>query len=192
MLIVSSFKTELMIMYNKLLLKFGEKTPAEEWVRRLDNPSVPHCFWKNEQIENFILKCEFLGKHPSKDVSDGVMNAIDEAIENSPSFDLSNDEILGLKRGEEPTASDYPSLLREIDDLEEYVQMVKDDESSKRADYILVLEIALSCIRKIRDPQTACVSKQNSNPTKETDTPDSLPKVKVKTKPKAFWPKPVI
>jgi len=155
---------------------------------------VPNCFWKDEKIENFLLKCELLGKHPSKEVAEGVLNIIESTRKNSPSFDLSNDEILGLSKDQRPLLLD--SLLRELDELDSYIQMVKEDAASKREDYISVLDTALSCMKKIKEQlsfhTTQAPTEETSGGTNDvsTEVSDSLPKVKAK--PKAFWPKPVI
>lgn len=184
-LIVHSSKPEMMILYNRLLSKFGDLSFAEKWIRS-DKATVPNCFWKDKSTEDFILNCESL-KKPSSFVAKSVCDRIEELLESSPDLTTTDQETF-IGRD----FANTESLLKEIKDLEEYISIVKNDSSLKREDYLVVLDAAISCI-------TQCKGLLSSGGKEVVKTASENEDVKIvtvsqasasKPRPKAFWPKP--
>jgi hypothetical protein len=187
-LIVYSSREELMLAYNNLLSKFGSETLAQKWSRS-DSAVVPTCFWKSKEIESFILRCSLI-RNISSDIVRTVVNHIQEIINKSPDFGLvcigSDSEI----RPDEHLEQTVPTeLLKDLEELIGYVGIVKHDDSLKKEDYVAVLESALVCLSKF-----GAFFKQPAKEIENVKTVDVevVDKVKepVKSKPKAFWPKP--
>lgn len=186
-LIVHSSRSELLLMYNKLLSRLGEKTLAEKWIRS-DSAVVPSCFWKDKSIEDFLLKC-YLTKRFSSDASRAIVEKIEEIASNSPSFIVDYKELFGDSTNDTKSVMNASSLLHEVEELEQYISIVKNDESLKREDYVLVLDTALTCVRKLKDTIFSKeVSSEASVDSKDIEVAgvDNVSK----PKPKAFWPKP--
>lgn len=180
--IINTIKPEILITYNDIISRFGDKQLANRWYRS-DSAIVPRYFFDQESLSSLesnpnlfrLFSCD-----PSiptnqfdcnfvKNFTDSLINKI--PYPNSPSNVVTND-----------------GLLKEINDLEQYINILKDDTSLKREDYLMVLNSALSCLQKFEKfvANNVCLE---SN----FEEPDSVVVVSdrpIKTKPKAFWPKP--
>lgn len=185
-LIVHSSRSELLLMYNKLLSRLGEKILAEKWIRS-DNAVVPSCFWGDKGIEDFLLNC-YLTKRFSSEASKSILEKLEYIASNSPNFEVDYKELfVGTVPKTTSSVTDGSSILQELEELEQYISIVKGDESLKREDYILVLDTALACVHKTKSLLfSRDTSLEESRNVVGFDKDKSVPK----SKSKAFWPRP--
>lgn len=192
--IAHMLKPEIMLTYNRLLSRFGDRQLAENWIRS-DKATVPNCFWNNKELEDFLLRCDSIGVGAlSKETINNVMEVINKSVKDSPSFKVSQAEIIQAAPIEsvafDSPKEDFDAILKEVHELQGYIEILKEDNNSSREDFMSVLDVALSCLLKV-ESKLASTPRGSSEELSEGSS-DLTPKAKVKVKPKAFWPKPKV